>query len=481
MKTVYKIFILLGVSLLIIAAISVFYNTQVAMPEKPQEINPYHDYLISRSLLIIGAKPNKSEILIDSTRFMTNENLEEIYHRQLLTLKRFHDEQLISDEVYDQQLDTFVWAYSKAFIYGAHCIFKEREWPEDVRNGLAYRAKELNGILSLSDLKVLANHGQEENLIAGIIRSCTDYSIAMQILAENYYNGMYFVEKRIKTANQLIHNGYLDLNTVLITELKSYPNTLGDSHMDIIKNMAKKLADWRDCNSLHEILNTFNKLKTEADLYSSNGSVYKGSHPYDISGIVSKATDNKNEAVDELSTLYVDNNSSSTVNKYLDSSSGSITLSVNTNHPDGFSLDYTNSKWFSIESKGNDYVTVAYSDNLTNEERSDYFKVIAGHKSIEVILNQYANSNNPTYNTGYISGKSRVNWTSTHSGRITVSVSSNSDCDLDLTIIDDNGNIIVKDTSSEKDPILTFNAPGHYTIQIYNYSESGCYYELKEY
>lgn len=481
MKTVYKIFILLGVFLLIGAAISVFYNTQVAMPEKPKEINPYHDYLRSHSLSIVGVNSDGSEILIDSTLFMTNEKLEDIYNRQLLTLRRFHEEQLISDEEYDQQLDTFVWAYSKAFIYEAHRIFKEREWPENVRNTLVYRAKELNNILTLSNLKVLSNYEQEENLINGVIRSCADYSIATTLLANHSYNGIKSVKKRIETADQLVHNGYLTFNTTLISELEAYPSVLGDSHMHKIKNMADELADWEDNNSLHEILRIFRDFKSETDLYSSNGSIYKGGHPYDISDIVDSATNNKDEAVDELSTLYVDNNSSSTVTKYVDSSSGSITLSVNTNHPDGFSLDYTNSEWFSIESKGSDYVTITYTDNFKNEERNDYFKVIAGHKSIEVTLNQHAYSNNPTYNTGYVDGKSRVNWTSTHSGRITVSVSSNSGCDLDLTIIDDNGNIIVEDKSTKKNPSLTFIAPGHYTIQIYNYSESGCYYELREF
>lgn len=481
MKTVYKIFILLVVSLLIIAAISVFYNTQVAMPENPQEINPYHDYLRSRSLSIIGANSEGVEISIDSTHFMTNENLEDIYYRQLLTLRRFHEEQLISDEEYDQQLDTFVWAYSKAFIYEAHSIFKEREWPETVRNALVDRAKELNNISTLSNLKVISNYKQEENLINGVIRSCADYSIATTLLSNNSYNDIRSVKKRIETADQLVHNGYLAFNTALISELEAYPNVLGDSHMHKIKNMAEELADWEDNNSLHEILRIFRAFKNETDLYSSNGSIYKGDHPYDISDIVDSATNNKNEAVDELSTLYVDNYSSSTVNKYIDPSSGTITLAVSTNHPDGFRLDYTNSNWFSIESKGSDYVTISYAENPKNEERSDFFNVIAGHKEIEVTLNQRAYSNNSTYNEGYISGKTRANWTSTHSGRITVSVSNNSGCDLDLTIIDDNGNTIVKDTSAEKNPSLTFNASGHYTIQIYNYSETGCYYELRVY
>lgn len=480
MKILGKILALLLVGLSLFSAIAVFYETQVSIPKVPPESNPHVEYLRRHSMSILGLNIDDEISESDSICFLQNESLEDEYHRQLISLKRFHEEHLISDFCYNCLLDTFMLCYTEAFIYQAHCMFHKRIWPEVERYFYKLRISNLESLTDISGNKVLSQFSDVNSQLHSIEISCNDYVKATNLLSHVQYTNFSSAESHIEEANNLLSRGTLSLNAGIIEDLKNYPTRIGDDHLQLIKNLADDISKWNNY-SLSTTISRYNRLEIEANAYQSNGEMYDGGHPYDISEALSCAETNKEDAVNELSYLRVDNNDDSEQTRYLDSSAGQITFSINTNHPMGFQLEGTSSDFFYVETKGSDYVTISYSTNTNDKGRSNWFNVIAGNKMIRINLHQNQHSNNPTYNEGYIDGKATINWTSSHSGMITVSVANKKGCDLDLTIIDDNGSIIAEDKTSDQNPKLTFNAPGHYTIRIYNYSNNSCKYELKEY
>ena len=359
-------------------------------------------------------------------------------------------------------------------------MFKDRTWPSDERSFLTKRVSELNALSNIDNNNVLASHSSLKSRIDAITTSCVDYVKAENLLSHSSYTSVYSAQNNIQEADALIEKGSLNLNTALIEELRSYPNKIGDSHLQLIKDLADGIANWRN-NSLTTTVSRYERLISETDAYSSNGSIYKGEHPYSVSQIRSNATSNKNQAVEELSTLYVDGYSSD-VTRSLSSYSGSVTLSISTDYPGGYTLQDTNSQWFSISSKNSSSVTVSYIDNSSYEDRSDYFTVKAGKKSIKVTLNQ----SGATYGyleRGYVNANSYSDWRfQQSSGRyVTVSVESDGVCDLDLIITDRNDNILGRDYEVTKNASVRFytSYTGQYNIRVWNRTGRGCNYSLR--
>ena len=128
-------------------------------------------------------------------------------------------------------------------------------------------------------------------------------------------------------------------------------------------------------------------------------------------------------------------------------------------------------------------MTVSYNDNSSYEDRSDYFTVKAGKKSITVTLNQSGATNYESLDSGYVNGNSYSDWHSQQSsGRfVTVSVESDGVCDLDLIITDKNGNQLGKDETATKNANVEFytSYTGLYYIRVKNCTGHGCNYSLR--
>ena len=481
MKILGKILALLLVGLGLLSAIAVFYETQVSIPETPPESNPHVDYLKRHSMAILGLDIDGKISETDPAKHLKDDSLENEYQKQLLSLRRFYDEKQISDSDYNHQIDTFALCYSEALISKAQKLFKDRTWPSDERSFLTKRVSELNALSNIDNNNVLASHSSLKSRIDAITTSCVDYVQAENLLSHSSYTSVYSAQNNIQEADALIEKGSLNLNTALIEELRSYPNKIGDSHLQLIKDLADGISNWRN-NSLTTTVSRYERLISEADAYSSNGSIYKGEHPYSVSQIRSNATSNKNQAVEELSTLYVDGYSSD-VTRSLSSYSGSLTLSISTNYPGGYTLQDTSSQWFSISSKNSSSVTVSYNGNSSYEDRSDYFTVKAGKKSIKVTLNQSGATNYGSLDRGYVNANSYSDWNSQQSsGRyVTVSVESDGYCDLDLIITDRNGNQLGKDEAATKNASVRFytSYTGLYYIRVKNCTGRGCNYSLR--
>lgn len=480
MKILGKILALLLVGLGLLSAIAVFYETQVSIPETPPESNPHVDYLKRHSMAILGLDIDGKISETDPAKHLNDDSLENEYQKQLLSLRRFYDEKQISDSDYNHQIDTFALCYSEALISKAHKLFKDRTWPRDERSFLKKRVSELNALSNIDNNKVLASHSSLKSSIDAITTSCVDYAKAENLLSHSSYTSVYSAQNNIQKADALIEKGSLNLNTALIEELRSYPNKIGNSHLQLIKDLADGISNWRN-NSLTTTVSRYERLISEVDAYSSNGSIYKGEHPYSVSQIRSNATSNKNQAVEVLSTLDVDGYTSD-VTHSLSSYSGSVTLSISTDYPGGYTLQDTSSQWFSISSKNSSSVTVSYIGNSSYEDRSDYFTIKAGKKSIKVTLNQ----SGATYGyleRGYVNANSYSDLRfQQSSGRyVTVSVESDGVCDLDLIITDRNGNILDRDYEVTKNASVRFytSYTGQYNIRVRNRTGRGCNYSLR--
>lgn len=481
MKILGKILALLLVGLGLLSAIAVFYETQVSIPKTPPESNPHVDYLRRHSMAVLGLNIDGKISEADPTKFLQDNSLESEYHRQLLSLRRFYDEKQISDSDYNQQIDTFALCYSEALICQAHKMFKERTWPSDARSFFLKRVSELDALSNIDDNNILARHSSLKSRLDSISTSCIDYVKAESLLSHSSYTSVYSAHNNIQEAYALIEKGSLNLNTALIEELRSYPPKIGDGHLQLIKNLADGISNWRN-NSLTTTVSRYERLISEADEYSSNGSIYKGEHPFSVSQIISNATSEKNQAIEELSTLYVDG-SSSDVTRNISCNSGYVTLSISTNYPDGYTLLDTGSQWFSISSKNSSSVTVSYNGNSSYDVRSDYFTIKAGKKSIKVNLNQGGATNYGSLDRGYVNANSYSDWNSQQSsGRyVTVSVESDGYCDLDLIITDRDGNQLGKDEAANKNASIRFftSYTGLYYIRVKNCSGHGCNYLLR--
>ncbi len=481
MKLLGKILALLIVGFGLFSAIAMFYETQVSIPEIPPVSNPHVDYLRRHSKLILGLNIDDEISETDPVKFLQDDPLEFEYQKQLLSLRRFYDEKQISDSDYNHQVDTFVLCYSEALISKAQKLFKDRNWPSDERAFLTKRVSELNALSNIDNKNVLANHFSLKSRIDAITTSCVDYVKAENLLSHASYTSVYSAQNNIQEVDALIEKGSLNLNVTLIEELKRYPNQIGDSHFQLIKNLADGISNWRN-NSLMTTVSRYERLISECDAYSSNASFYKGVHPYSVSQIRSNATSDKNQAIEELSTLYVDGNSSD-VTCNLSCNSGIVTFSISTNYPEGYTLQDTSSQWFSIISKNSTSVTVSYIGNSNYDDRRDYFTVKAGSKSIKVTLNQSGATNYGSLDRGYVNAHSYTDWCSQQSsGRyVTVYVDSDGYCDLDLIITDRNGNQLGKDVDVTKNAYVRFytSYTGLYYIRVKNCSDSGCSYSLR--
>ena len=481
MKILGKILALLLVGLGLLSAIAVFYETQVSIPETPPESNPHVDYLRRHSMsifeLIIDDKISEKK----TAKFLQDDSLEYEYHKQLLSLRRFYDEKQISDSDYNHQIDTFALCYSEALICQAQQLFKERTWPSDARLFLSRRVSELDALSNIDNNNVLSNHSSLKSRVDAITTSCVDYVKAENLLSHSSYTSVYSAQNKIQEADALIEKGSLNLNTALIEELRSYPSKIGDSHLQLIKDLADGISNWRN-NFLTTTISKYERLISEVDAYSSNGGIYKGEHPYSVSQFKSNATSDKNQAIEELSTLFVDGYSSD-VTRSLSSYSGSFTLSISTNYPGGYKLEDTSSQWFSISSRNSSSVTVSYNDNSSYDDRSDFFTVKAGKKSIIVNLNQSGATNYSSLDKGYVNANSYSDWNSQQSsGRyVTVSVENDEYCDLDLIITDRNGNQLGKDEAATNNASVRFytSYTGLYYIRVKNCTGRGCHYSLR--
>ena len=481
MKILGKILALLLVGFGLLSAIAVFYETQVSIPETPPESNPHVEYLRRHSMSILGLNIDGRISESDPATHLQDDSLEYEYQKQLLSLRRFYDEKQISDSDYNHQIDTFALCYSEALLSKAQKLFKERTWPSEARAFLTKRVSDLNALANIDNKNVLESHSLLKSRVDAIIGSCIDYVKAENLLSHSGYTSVYTARKNIREADALIGKSSLNLNTSLIGELRNYPNKIGDSNFQLIKDLEDGISNWRN-NSLTTTVSRYERLISEAEAYSSNGRIYKGEHPYPVSNIRSNATSNKEQAIEELSTLYVDGYSSD-VTRNLSSYSGSVTLSIRTNYPGGYTLQDTSSQWFSISSKNSSSVTVSYNNNSSYEDRSDYFTIIAGKKSIKVILNQSGATNYGSLDRGFVNANSYSDWnTQQSSGKyVTVSVESDGVCDLDLIITDRNGNQLGKDVAASNNASVRFytSYTGLYYIRVKNCTDRGCNYSLR--
>ena len=237
MKILGKILALLLVGLGLLSAIAVFYETQVSIPETPPESNPHVDYLKRHSIAILGLDIDGKISETDPAKHLKDDSLENEYQKQLLSLRRFYDEKQISDSDYNHQIDTFTLCYSEALISKAQKLFKDRTWSSDERSFLTKRVSELNALSNIDNNNVLASHSSLKSRIDAITTSCVDYAKAENLLSHSSYTSVYSAQNNIQETDALIEKGSLNLNTALIEKLRSYPNKIGDNHLQLIKDL----------------------------------------------------------------------------------------------------------------------------------------------------------------------------------------------------------------------------------------------------
>lgn len=380
MKSI-KILILILVFLGLLSAVMVFFKTRVSVPELIDIQNPHVEYLVDNRNLYETGKLSRSSI--------SEEEFEAKYQSQMAALQRFIKEGYLDEREYNQQLDSFVMSYSKAYCYATKQLFALDNWPISERNFIRKRSSELLALENSNQQNVIRDNEQKSSIEEATL-SIDDYEKAEKVIGGTYYSIAYAMGQ-IGDVRTLIRNGRLSQCRRLSAALAETPQKIGDSHFEQISSVISDLKNWQ-YHSLSEVLFTYDKLTKLIESYQTLAKDwYGGNHPRETSMILAEAEKERKNAADNLCYLYVEGMSSE-VTLHIQSTASNQYITVSTDHPDGYELN-SMSSWFREGYRDANGFSISYDANpVPSQEKKDWFNVKCGNKIVKVNLVQ-----SPTY------------------------------------------------------------------------------------
>lgn len=372
-----KVLILFVVLFGLIASVMIFFKTRISLPETAYFGYPHLEYLSNRIRELKGDTYSQVEV--------TNKAMEESFLSQLAALQRFRVEEYITKEQYQEQLDSFIVAYSNNFITIANNMFHTNSWPENSRLFIKHRVEELNKIKDLESNKpCLAGHILLGDEVNELLYTVMDYENGERLLNNKLFTSLEEASSLIDSCNIILSNRRINSCSRLLSALRSYPSEIGESHYSKLMDAFNILHNWKNANSLEEVMTSYDVFNSLADDYRQAKTLDLYKRYRDISEMETAAVACRSEAIDQLCYLYVDD-SSDFINSTWDMSGGKQTYNVKTNHPNGYEITSLSS-WFFCSSKSNNQFTINYQPN--NTERTDWFLVKTGNKEVKINIKQ---------------------------------------------------------------------------------------------
>lgn len=377
MKTSIKLLILAGVIFVLVSVLFAFFRSVSAPPTISSNDNPFD---------VDMAKDIKKVKDIQSTA--TLDSLFDTFRAETVL---WYQNSLISSAQADGNLGKFIDAFVPAYVSMNKNNLKTKSWGDDERIYIEGRISKMKSFHFLG-ASVIEGRPAMMPLLDGLSAICNAYSKVKGIVAHTNYVDMSTSRSRIERIDAFKNNEYL-AQSDLSGKMASYKSDLGDAHYDYIKSQYQELTNWEDY-SLPYIESIGKRFRDAYSSYTSTN-IYGSNHPKDLSDLNSKASALLKEARDEKCYLRVYGKD---YDFTLPSMAGgeSKFMSVDTNHPDGFTV--SNIPGFCDIDENSSSINVSVSSS-NPKGNSGTFTVRAGNKSIDVTVIKEAAEGSVTFNS----------------------------------------------------------------------------------
>lgn len=291
---------------------------------------------------------------------------------------------LVDEPNRDKCLESFLKQYVPVYVDKTKLQLRKKSWGQQEKDRIVnhvnyLRTKELKN----DGTQVIGSGNDMSGKLEELEKICDDYADAAKLLKNTQFKNLSDAKKRIQAAESFAEDTYIG-HSNLQSHLERFPEKLGESHYKKLTNLLSQLSDWR-YETLSTTESNFKLFNTTCDEYKK-ATVYGGDHPKSVSDMKKNAKSYMSDAYDEKCSLMVDGKSSD-MSYSIPTDGGNYSFSVNTNHPDGYSVPSL-PDFCTLGTKTNSSFKINVKENTAGSSRSGYIKVTAGNKSIKVNLTQ---------------------------------------------------------------------------------------------
>ena len=282
------------------------------------------------------------------------------------------------------QADNNIKKFFKTFIPRYISLYldtlENKSWGIKDKNHMQRRLHQMRSVKLLENNRSVAENlsglDKDFNKLESI---CESYNDAEKIVNHIKFTSIDNSRILINKVKAFSENKYL-MNSDICDAISTYDDKMGNAHYGYIQELITRLRNWLSY-SLSDTKSTFKHFNESYESYSST-SIYGINHPKSLGSMRSEANNYMQKAYDEKCILRLDGHSYDYTKTM---SSNSISLNVETNHPDGFWISKSPS--FCSITKKVSSIEVTPKSNYGNDNQGE-LTVKAGNKTVTVTLSQ---------------------------------------------------------------------------------------------
>lgn len=374
MKISAKLLILALAVFVVVSSAMFFFKAMTTPPTHLENVNEF-----SKAI---------NEDITHVSPSMSRDDLDSIFIWVLYELKAWNENNYLSSSQYDEHVGNFYQKYVPIFTEHMKKILSRDTWGMTEKSYMdnqvaQIRSEKKRGV---SGVPVVSDGSNTDKNLEDLETISKNYVDARRLVAKTNYVDNEDAEKRIKLSREYNANVYMS-HSDLGNKLSSYPGDIGDSHFELVSILHGRMEAWRSY-SLSDIKSTYDQFEKTADNYEK-AKFYGRNHPKSLSSMRNDAKKDMKDAYDNKCFVSVNNNIGSYNTPSWNSSAGTYTYYITTDHPDGYTVSSL-SQWFRVKDRDGEKLVIAYDDNNSSSLRNTYFNINAGKKTCRVNVSQNA-------------------------------------------------------------------------------------------